>query len=115
MKRSNKAALVAGAVVVVTGASMGFASAVGGDDSEGPISGSALDKAEAAALEHTGAGRVTETEGGDEESYYEVEVTLLTGEETDVQLNRSFEVVGSETESESGDESETESESGDDD
>jgi len=61
-------------------------------------------RAQAAALEHTGEGRVTETEVGDEESYYEVEVTLPNGEETDVQLNESFKVVGSE--SDSGSESE---------
>ncbi len=119
MKRSSKTAVVAGVAVLMTAGSMGLASAVGGDDSESeaPISGEALKEATEAALAHTGGGRVTDTETGDEESYYEVEVTLPTGEETDVQLNRSFEVVGSETESGSGDESEseTESESGDDD
>ena len=45
---------------------------------------------------HTGEGRVTETEVGDEESYYEVEVTLDDGSQVDVQLDRSFNVVGSE-------------------
>ena len=30
----------------------------------------------------------------DEESYYEVEVTLEGGEQVDVQLNESFQVVG---------------------
>ena len=49
--------------------------------------GPALDKASAAALEHTGEGRVTETEVGDEESYYEVEVTLDDGSQVDVQLD----------------------------
>ncbi len=42
-----------------------------------------------------GEGRVTETEVGDEESYYEVEVTLDDGSDTDVQLDRSFNVVSS--------------------
>ena len=55
-----------------------------------------MDRASAAALEHTGGGEVTETEVGDEESYYEVEVTLDDGSETDVQLDRDFNVVGSE-------------------
>ena len=32
---------------------------------------------------------------GDEESYYEVEVTLADGRQVDVQLDRSFTVVGS--------------------
>jgi uncharacterized membrane protein YkoI len=104
MKRSVKAALVVGAVVVATGATVGIAAAGGSDDSEGPITGSALDKASAAALAETGGGKVTDTEVGDEESYYEVEVTMPDGEEIDVQLDESFNVVGSE--SETGDEDE---------
>ncbi|CAN5130012.1 hypothetical protein BH20ACT8_BH20ACT8_05690 [soil metagenome] len=67
-----------------------------GDDNEAAIVGSALQRASAAALEHTGEGRVTETEVGDEESYYEVEVTREDGSQVDVQLDRDFNVVGSE-------------------
>ncbi len=48
-----------------------------------------------AALAHTGEGRVTETEVGDEESLYEVEVTLNDGSQVDVQLDENFAVVGS--------------------
>ena len=62
--------------------------------------GSALDKASAAALQHTGGGQVTDTEVGDEESYYEVEVTLDDGSQVDVQLDRSFQVVGDEADEE---------------
>jgi uncharacterized membrane protein YkoI len=76
-----------------------------GDDSEPPITGSALEKASAAALAHTGGGRVTGTEVGDEESYYEVEVTRTDGSQVDVQLDRDFKVVGSEVDSENEDES----------
>ena len=61
-----------------------------------PIGGTALDQASAAALQHTGQGQVTETEVGDEESYYEVQVTLDDGSQVDVQLDRGFNVVGSE-------------------
>jgi uncharacterized membrane protein YkoI len=71
------------------------AGASGGDGSEGPITGRSLERASAAALASTGEGRVTETEVGDEESYYEVEVTLDDGSQVDVQLDRSFTVVGS--------------------
>lgn len=63
-------------------------------DSEVPIRGAALTDASAAALAHTGGGRVTETEVGDEESYYEVEVTMEDGTQFDVQLDREFNVVG---------------------
>jgi hypothetical protein len=87
-------ALVAG-LAVATGA--GFASAGEvGDDDEAPITGDALRRASAAALAHTGEGRVTETEVGDEESLYEVEVTLEDGSQVDVQLDENFKVVGSE-------------------
>ena len=69
----------------------------GGDDGDGhdkAIQGSALDRASAAALKATGGGKVTETEVGDEESYYEVEVTRADGSQVDVQLDRGFQVVG---------------------
>ena len=74
-----------------------IARATGGDDdaTEKPISGSALDHAKAAALAHTGGGRVTATEVGDEEGYYEVEVRRADGSQTDVHLDRSFHVLGS--------------------
>ena len=93
-KLAVAAALVVGAGV----ASGGAAIAAGGDDdgTDSPITGSALDNATAAALEHTGGGTVTGTEVGDEESYYEVEVTLDGGRQVDVQLDRSFNVVSSE-------------------
>jgi uncharacterized membrane protein YkoI len=65
-----------------------------------PIGGSDLDKASAAALAHTGGGQVTDTEVGDEESYYEVEVSRDDGSQVDVQLDRSFQVVGGEVDEE---------------
>jgi hypothetical protein len=68
------------------------------DDGEGtPITGDALAKASQAALAFTGGGSVTGTEVGDEESLYEVEVTLADGRQTDVQLDPNFVVVGSKT------------------
>jgi uncharacterized membrane protein YkoI len=69
----------------------------GGDDdqTDKPIAGPALDRASAAALDHTGGGKVTETEAGDEEGAYEVEVTLEDGSQVDVHLDKSFHVIGS--------------------
>ena len=51
--------------------------------------------ASAAALEHTGGGKVTETEAGDEEGAYEVEVTRADGTQVDVHLDEDFNVLGS--------------------
>jgi uncharacterized membrane protein YkoI len=97
-RRKFLAAGATAAVLALGGA--GYAVATGGDDSEAPIEGQDLDRASAAALQHTGGGEVTETEVGDEESYYEVEVTLDDGSQVDVQLDRGFNVVGDEADSE---------------
>ncbi len=89
-------ALIAGGAAI--------AGAAGGDDdaTERAISGSALEKAKAAALAEE-PGRVTGTEVGDEESYYEVEVTRADGSQVDVQLDRDFHVVSSATDHEAAD------------
>jgi hypothetical protein len=93
MSRRWMVAGVAGFVAVAVGA--GAVIATQADDAEAPITGPALDRASEAALAFTGEGRVTETEVGDEDSYYEVEVTLNDGSQVDVQLDRDFTVVGS--------------------
>jgi uncharacterized membrane protein YkoI len=68
------------------------------DATEQSITGADLGRASEAALDHTGGGEVTGTEVEDEESYYEVEVTLDDGSQVDVQLDENFNVVGSEGE-----------------
>jgi hypothetical protein len=95
MNLSTRTKVVVAGVTVAAGAAIGvgIASAGGSDDSEGPITGDELDRATAAALAETGEGRVTETEVGDEDSFYEVEVTLDDGSQVDVQLDRDFNVV----------------------
>ena len=42
---------------------------------------------------HTGGGKVTETEAGDEEGAYEVEVTRADGSQVDVHLDKAFNVI----------------------
>ena len=99
MTRRRKTVAAAATIAVLGVGGGAIAVATGGDDddaTERPISGSALERAEAAALEHTGGGRVTDTEVGDEESRYEVEVTREDGSQVDVQLDRRFDVVGDE-------------------
>ena len=105
MNQKLKGALIAGGVIAVlaTGGAA-IAGATGGDDdgTDRAITGSALERASQAALKETGGGKVTETEAGDEESYYEVEVTKPDGSQVDVQLDRAFKVVGSKTDREDG-------------
>jgi uncharacterized membrane protein YkoI len=95
---TRKVAVIAALVVGLGAFGGGAALAAGGDDdaTETPITVADLQKARAAALAHTGQGKVTATEVGDEETYYEVEVTLDNGSQVDVQLDKSFNVVGSE-------------------
>ena len=102
MKTRTKLVVAGVAVAALAAGGAGMAVA-GGDDDERPITGDALDRASAAALEHTGGGTVTETEAGDEDSTYEVEVTLDDGRQVDVQLDERFEVVGSTTDTEDDD------------
>jgi uncharacterized membrane protein YkoI len=95
MTRKLKGMLIAAVVIAILGVGGAAIAGAGGDDdgSEKPIAGDALDKASAAALDHTGGGRVTETEVGDEEGYYEVEVTRGDGSQVDVHLDRGFNVL----------------------
>jgi uncharacterized membrane protein YkoI len=101
MQRKTKLIVAGGAVAVAALAGAGAAqAAIASDDgTEAPITGQDLERATEAALSHVGDGRVTETEVGDEESYYEVEVTLPDGRQVDVQLDEEFTVVGSEGDS----------------
>jgi len=97
----KRLAIIGAAVIVLAAAGTGIGFAVGGDDegdSETPITGDALERASEAALAHTGSGRVTDTEAGDEEGAYEVEVTLDDGTQVDVHLDADFNVIGDEAE-----------------
>ncbi|TQS43498.1 hypothetical protein FL583_19175 [Cryptosporangium phraense] len=98
-------------LVVATGGVLAAFSAGGvalangsGDSADTPITGPARAKAEAAALTFVGTGKVTGSDASDEgRNAYEVEVTKPDGSQVDVQLDKSFSVVGSKTETETND------------
>ena len=102
MKRRTKIIAAVG-VAAVAAAAVGTVVTAGvmDDENQQPITGDALTKASAVALAQTGGGRVTDTEVNDEESYYQVEVTLDTGKQVDVNLDKNFNVVKTKTDSES--------------
>ena len=103
MRRKTRIAVAAGVITVILGGvGAVVVSAAVGDDGGTPITGTELEQASAAALAHTGQGRVTGTEVGDEDSYYEVEVTLDDGSQIDVQLDKTFAVVQTMADSEDG-------------
>ena len=107
MKIRSKGTAVA--IVAVAALGIGGAAIAGaaGDSDPGeddrPIQGQALERAGAAALAETGGGKVTDTEVGDEEGAYEVEVTRDDGSQVDIHLDEDFQVLGSESD---GDEDE---------
>jgi uncharacterized membrane protein YkoI len=107
MRINRKLAVAAGAAAIGAGGAGIAAAGGGGDGAESPdraITGDALQRASEAALAETGGGTVTGTEVGDEESYYEVEVTRGDGSQVDVQLDENFAVVGSSPDVEHSDE-----------
>jgi hypothetical protein len=86
--------IVGGALTVAVvggGAGIAVANGVGGEDE--PLTGSALERANAAALQHTGGGTVIETEAGDDDAAYGVEVMLADGRVVEVALDERFNVV----------------------
>jgi hypothetical protein len=105
MQKKTKIMLGVTAVAVAGAIPLsGIAGAAAGE-TETPITGAALERASEVALTHIGEGRVTGTEVGDEDSYYEVEVTREDGSEVDVQLDEGFAVVGTEDDGFGDDES----------
>jgi len=112
VKRRTRWGIAGGAVALaIAGVGTGVGVATGAGD-ESPLTGVTKEKAERAALEHTGGGTVTETEVSDGGSAYEVEVRTKDGTEVEVNLDEDFKVIGSESDDDgAGDDAD---ESGDD-
>ena len=98
------------ASMAVGGAAIAGATSGGGerddDATDKAIAGDARGKAISAALKHTGGGKATETEVGDEEGAYEVEVTRADGSQLDVHLNRDFKVISEAADDDAGEQDE---------
>ena len=105
MHRRTRVIMSAVSVAAIAGGIAGGAVAAtgGGDDNERPITGEALDRASQAALAFTSGGTVTETEQGDEDAFYEVEVTLPDSSQVDVHLDEQFVPVNAEADDDSTD------------
>jgi len=90
------AVIAAAAIAALALGGVAIAGAAGGaddDKADKPITGQALDRAKAVALDHIGSGKVTGTEVDDEEGAYEVEVTRADGSQVDVHLDKGFSVI----------------------
>jgi hypothetical protein len=103
--RNVRTGLLAAAVVMIllVGAGVAYATGSGDDSSEQQATGPGIDKAKDIALDHTNGGHVTGTEVGDEEGYYEVEVTKDDGSQVDVHLDRDFNILGTPADHEGSD------------
>ena len=109
-----KSLLIAAAValLLLVGAGVAFATGSGSDSSEQQATGPGIEKAKSVALEHTNGGRVTGTEFGDEEGYYEVEVTSDDGSQIDVHLDRDYNVLSTPADHEGSDSKDASNDSG---
>jgi uncharacterized membrane protein YkoI len=109
-----KTLLIAAAVamLLLLGAGVAYATGSGGDSLEQQATGPGIEKAKSIALEQTNGGRVTGTEIGDEEGYYEVEVTREDGSQVDVHLDRDFNVLSTPADQESPDDKDAPHDSG---
>ncbi|MGH2576419.1 MAG: PepSY domain-containing protein [Actinomycetota bacterium] len=94
--------------VALIGGGTGVAIATGNRDDR-PLTGSALEKATAAALQHTGGGTVIETEVGDDGAAYGVEIRLDDGRVVEIGLDANFEVIGQESDDDGSAEAESKS------
>ena len=103
---------VALAMVVLPGAGVAYASGSGEDPSEQQTTGPGIEKAKSIALDYTNGGRVTGTEIGDEEGYYELEVIRKDGSQVDVHLDRDYNVLSTPADHEGSDSKDASNDSG---
>ena len=107
----RKAWMTAGVLgLAIAAGAVGLAMANGADD-DAPLTGTDLDRATQAALEHVGGGTVIETEVGDDGAAYGVEIRKDDGSVVEVGLDADFQVIGDEAD----DDGAGDDESGDDD
>ena len=109
MNINRKLVAIAAAVAVLAAGGVGIAYAVGGGESEEPITGPSAKKAEAAALDAVpGGATVLEAEhqeaGGS--GVYEVEVQRPDGSQVEVLIDDQFQSVGTAADDDSGAEDE---------
>ncbi len=100
MERRTRTALIGAALTLIVGGTATCLAVAGtqGDanhEDEG-LTGAALDQATRAALQHTGGGKVVETEVGDDGAAYGVEIRLSDGRVVEVSLDADFRVVAQE-------------------
>jgi uncharacterized membrane protein YkoI len=100
------------AALLLVGAGVAYATG-SGEDSSAQTGGSNIEKAKSVALDQVN-GHVTGTEVGDEEGYYEVEITKDDGSQVDVHLDKNFNVLDTPADHEDHENENTPDDDGDD-
>jgi hypothetical protein len=96
--------IVTGCALALAAGVVGAAQAVGGDDESETVTGSAAERAKAAALRLTGGGRANSVERDSEDgATWEVEVTRPDGKTVDVRLDEHYRLVVIESDTEEPD------------
>jgi uncharacterized membrane protein YkoI len=93
----NRTKLIAGGALALALTASGTGLAVAAAERRDPaVPAEKADQARAAALQHTGGGRVIATEAGDDGAAYGVEIRLPDGSVVEVALDGGFGVIGTE-------------------
>jgi hypothetical protein len=115
MKRSRNLSIAGAALLALPGGGFGIAQALGADAEE-RVRGTEADRAERAAVQAAGGGRVVGVEREHEHgAAWEVELVRGDGEEVEVELSRGLEPVEVERGDAGADDDRDEDEGGDDD
>ena len=108
MSINRKTIAIAAVADALAAGGVGVATAIGGGESDQPVTGPDADKAKAAALDEVGGGAVTEIErqDGDGAGTFEVEVQRDDGSQVEVYVDGNYDAVGSAADDDSGSEDE---------
>ena len=100
--RRNQFIALGAAIAFIIAAAAGTSFAVANNSDDQPLTGDTYQQAVDAALAEYPGAEVTETEIGDGAAAYEVELSLADGSEVEVELDDSFQVIGSSPDDDDG-------------
>lgn len=95
-----KSKLIVG--IAASAAILGAAGFTIAADDDRPLEGRTYGRATTAALDHVGGGKVIETESGDGDAAYGVEIRRRDGSVVEVELDDGFDVIATEADDDAG-------------
>jgi hypothetical protein len=91
---ANRTKGLAHAAIFLAATACSMAMAIHSSAADEPLTGATLEQVTAAALKHVGGGTVLETEAGDGDAAYAVEIQRNDGSIVEVELDEAFKVIG---------------------